>query len=122
MNHKIDINGKMITMFLQLNRLLLGLLILFLSSMAFADDLEILSSSESDKDANVLFIMDLSGSMDLRTDVRSGSGFLTRKQVLTEAIRNTFEDESFKGVNVGLTFFAGGGGGGVGKDLSLIHI
>lgn len=87
-----------------IKKCLLAIFILFSTNVSNADDLEILNTQIL-IDANILFVMDLSGSM----DYPNGSSSETRLEVLSGAFQDIIDDEDFKDINIGLTTFSGAG-------------
>lgn len=88
----------------QIKKNILALLVLSFFNVSYADDLDVLMGREI-VDANVLFVMDLSGSM----NYLSGSSSETRLQVLSSAFKNIIEDDDFSEINIGLATFSGAG-------------
>ena len=97
----------------RIKRSLLALTIFIVSGLSYADDLDILTSSKL-VDANVLFVMDLSGSM----NELSGSSSETRLQVLSGAFQTIIADDDFSEINIGLATFSGAGNSSQGKDVA----
>ncbi len=102
-----------------IKKLVSGLILLSLSTVATADDIDIIDQ-ELLINANVLFVMDLSGSMNWKLDddkeAKGDSGDPSRLQVLRGAFQDIVADTDFDGINIGLTTFSGDAQSGVGKD------
>lgn len=92
-----------------IKRFIAGLLILGLSINAFADDLDILDTETPPLDSNILFIMDLSKSMDwgLVDDTIPANPADSRISVLRTALAALLADPEMKDINIGISSFAG---------------
>ena len=101
-----------------IKKLVSGLILLSLSVVAIADDIDILYQ-ERLVDANVLFVMDLSGSMNWSLDddsTASGSSSdPSRLQVLRGAFQDIVADTDFDDINIGLSAFSGDAQSGIGR-------
>ena len=101
-----------------IKKLVSGLIFLSLSAVATADDIDIIDQ-ELLINANVLFVMDLSGSMnwklDKDKDAKGDSGDPSRLQVLRGAFQDIVADTDFDGINLGLTMFSGDAQSGIGR-------
>ncbi len=95
-------------MFTLLKKLLSVLVLIGLSAIATADDIDIVESG-SLKDANILFIMDLSGSMNwsLTDEDEPDGSDPSRLQVLRDAFQAIIADQDFNETNFGLSVFSG---------------
>ncbi len=102
-----------------IKKLVSGLILLGLSAIATADDIDIINQ-ELLTNANVLFVMDLSGSMnwDLNSDEAPSGSDPTRLEVLRGAFQDIVADTAFDNINIGLTTFSGDAQGGIGKGLA----
>ena len=91
-----------------IQKLLFTILTLFTAQSVYADDIDIL---EADRlyDANILFIMDLSGSMNygLGYDYNAATGDPTRLEELTLAFNDIINNPKFDDINLGLATFSG---------------
>lgn len=89
-----------------------------ISFYSYADDIDIINT-EKLTDTNVLFVMDLSGSMNWKLDedkdAKGDAKDPSRLQVLRGAFQDIVSDTDFDGINIGLTMFSGDAQGGVGK-------
>jgi len=81
----------------------LALVMLIFSNISYADDIDILTA-DTLIDANILFVMDLSGSMNTVIDGSTA----TRLEELSGAFQAIISDDDFNGVNFGLSVFSGG--------------
>ena len=106
-------------MFTLLKKLLSVSVLLGLSAIATADDIDIVESG-SLKDANILFIMDLSGSMNwsLTDDDKPDGGDPSRLDVLKDAFQAIVADQDFDETNFGLSVFSGDAIDKDGKDVA----
>lgn len=111
-------------MYMLTKRLAFILLMFITTTASLADDIDILGE-EAPYNSNVLFIMDLSGSMNfsLHADRPPLFGFgETRLDVLRGAFQDIINDDKYKHINVGLSVFSGGyqnsKGGGLGHGIS----
>ena len=86
----------------QLKTGLVALALTLFSSVSYADDIDIINTEDT-VDANVLFVMDLSGSMN--TPIVGGTE--TRLEALSSAFQAVTNDERFNRVNFGLSVFSG---------------
>lgn len=100
------------------------IVLMFVSSTAiFADDIDIMGE-EAPYDSNVLFVMDLSGSMNFSLNADRDAFFWedSRLDILRGAFQDIISNEKFKHINVGLSVFSGGfqnaRGGGLGHGIS----
>ncbi len=93
-----------------IKNILSGLLLFGILSLVNADDTDIINS-EIPVDSNVLFVMDMSGSMDseLGSDSRPNpyQANLTRAGVLKTALQTVLSDSTLRDINVGITSFSG---------------
>lgn len=86
-------------------------LVLIISSALFADDIDLISLEQTAYDANILMIMDASGSMDWN----SNGGIAdpldpnnpSRMAILKNALTSVLNDPDLKDINIGLSSFAG---------------
>lgn len=92
---------------------LIALAMLMFSNASYADDLEILAPPPL-VDANILFVTDLSGSMNLVVE----GGTETRKEVLSGALQNIIQEKDFEAINFGLSVFSGNAQKAKGADLA----
>ncbi len=81
-------------------KILASLLLIAMSATAIADDIDIISQSVPIK-TNVLFVMDLSGSM----NEPAAAG--TRLSELQGAFQDIINDPDFENINIGLSVFSG---------------
>ncbi|MEE9444273.1 MAG: PilC/PilY family type IV pilus protein [Cocleimonas sp.] len=91
---------------------LFSLMCLLLTSISHADDIDILEVEGIQKNANMLFIMDVSGSMssttsEIVTDADGGIRGLKRIEVLRNALNTFLTDPDIVDINIGLSSFAG---------------
>ncbi|MEH6455499.1 MAG: PilC/PilY family type IV pilus protein [Cocleimonas sp.] len=98
-------------MYSRIKKSLLALVILIFSSVSHADDLDILAAQKL-VDANILFVMDLSGSMrwcpgPYTADETCSTG-PSRLDVLRGAFQDIVADTDFDAINIGLSVFSGG--------------
>ena len=102
-----------------LKKLLSVLVLLGLSAFTVADDIDIVESG-SLKDANILFIMDLSGSMkwSLTDKDEPDNGDPSRLDVLKDAFQAIIADDDFNETNFGLSVFSGDAIDDDGKDVA----
>lgn len=91
-----------------MNKYISALLLLSISVISLADDTDIISQ-EIPKNSNVLFIMDMSKSMDWGdTDgVFPSDPADSRKNILQTALSLVLTDPTLTGINVGISSFAG---------------
>ena len=97
----------------QIKKSLLASLIFIFSSTVHADDIDILTA-ETLVDANILFVMDLSGSMNTQIDGSTA----TRLEELSGAFQSIVSDDDFSDVNFGLSVFSGSAQNSVGAGLA----
>ena len=106
-------------MFTLLKKFLSASVLLGLSAIATADDIDIVEEG-SLKDANILFIMDLSGSMNwsLTNDKEPKGSNPSRLDVLRDAFQLIVADKDFNETNFGLSVFSGDAIDDDGKDVA----
>lgn len=98
----------------QIKTSFLATVMFIFSSISYADDIDILTA-ETLVDANILFVMDLSGSMNELIDGSTA----TRLEELSGAFQNIVADNDFSKVNFGLSVFSGNAQNS--KGASLAH-
>ena len=101
-----------------INKITLTTLLLLVSITSSADDIDIINS-ERLIDANVLFVMDLSGSMNWKLDdnkvAKGDASDPSRLQVLRGAFQTIIADPKYVDSNMGLSVFSGDADGGAAK-------
>ena len=102
-----------------INKLTVATLLLLVSITANADDIDIINS-ERLVDANVLFVMDLSGSMNWKLDddkeaKGAADGDPSRLEVLRGAFQSITADPKYQDSNFGLSMFSGDAQSGIAK-------
>ncbi len=104
-----------------IKKLVSGFILLSMSVIATADDIDIINS-ELLINANVLFVMDLSGSMnwslDDDDDAKGDSKDPSRLQILRGAFQDIVADTDFDNINIGLSAFSGDAQSGVSRGLA----
>ena len=94
-----------------------------LSQKVAADDVDILNE-DVPIGANILFILDLSGSMNFSLNADRPAGFFERSRldVVRGAFQDIINDDKYTGLNIGLSLFSGGyqnaRGGGVAHGIT----
>ena len=107
-------------MFLRMRKNVFALCLFFISAFSYADDIDLINQ-ETPVNSNILFVMDLSGSMNygLNTDTDALPGQTTRLQALSGAFQDIVGDPAFDEINFGLSVFSGGAQGN--KGASVAH-
>ncbi len=96
---------------IKLKSLLQGAVLSALVSMpAYADDIEVYINSSTDFGPNILFLFDLSGSMEWREQDENlpGTGELSRYDVLKTSLETVLQDD-LGALNIGFSWFTGDG-------------
>ena len=96
-------------MYIQVKKIILAFLMFGLASTVLADDLDIINAEAQAVDANILFIMDVSGSMefDATSNIVAADPANSRMTILRSALGTLLSDPKMKDINVGLSSFAG---------------